>query len=107
MKNKNIKKTKNISAFLILFIVQYVSLFWWSFLIYGSLERVFLQNTIGGDTSLFLLNLFHILLTSLISVIAIIIYKRTKNKKVFWIIYSISVIVFFIITDLLFAGSYI
>lgn len=107
MKDKNIKKILLISFFLVLFIIQYLSLFWWSFLIYGSLESVFLDYSPSGNTAIFLLNLFHIVLTSLISLIAVIVYNKTKNKGIFWIIYAVSTIMFFIITVLLFSGSYI
>ena len=92
------------SVFLVLFVIQYISLLGWTFLAIGISEGTFLTFYPSGRLGDILEFIINFLLTSIISGIAIFIYIKTQNKNIFWIAYTIFTIALFIITSYAFRG---
>ena len=110
MKHKVLKfnvKYILVIPFLILFMIQYIALFYWTIIFYGIIEQTFLDYIPYGKVAIILFNLTHFLITALMSGIGIFMYTKVKNPLKFWIWYVILTFLLLIITVYGFRGFYL
>lgn len=88
-----------IISFLILFIIQFISLIGWTFLLLAIIEDSSFSFLPSGNFGIAIFYFINLLLTLIISGLGIFIYKKRVNKTIFWILYTIFTIVLFSITS--------